>query len=144
MSVFERGTIEKLVFGGQGLARLTDGRVAFVWNALPGEDVTFEVTKKRRGTIVGIATEIHTPSPDRIPPSEPTYLSTSPWQMMTWEAEQRYKRDVAKETYQKLGGFYVGEIEIIGDEAQMYGYRNKMEFSFFPKTADAPINLASH
>ncbi len=142
MSVFERGTIEKLVFGGQGLARLEGGRVAFVWNALPGEDVTFEVTKKRRGTIEGIVTEIHSPSLDRILPRESTYLSTSPWQMMTWEAEQRYKGDVAKETYKKLGGFDVGEIEIVGDEASMYGYRNKMEFSFFTKTADAPIELA--
>ncbi|MEK7108232.1 MAG: methyltransferase [Patescibacteria group bacterium] len=138
----ERGTIEKLVFGGQGLARLGGGRVAFVWNALPGEDVTFEIVKKRRGTMEGIATEIHTPSPDRIAPREATYLSTSPWQIMTWEAEQRWKREVARETYKKLGGFDVGEISIVGDEAHMYGYRNKMEFSFFTKTPDAPLELA--
>ena len=34
-------SVTKLVHGGQGLAELADGRKVFVWNALPGETVTY-------------------------------------------------------------------------------------------------------
>ena len=43
-----RVTIETLVFGGQALARLEDGRVIFVWNALPGEVVDIVIIKKKK------------------------------------------------------------------------------------------------
>jgi len=36
-----RVKIDKLVHGGQGIGTLSDGRKAFVWNALPGEEVNF-------------------------------------------------------------------------------------------------------
>ena len=31
--------INQLVPGGQGIATLADGKKAFLWNALPGEEV---------------------------------------------------------------------------------------------------------
>ena len=37
--------IEKLVFGGQGLAK-KDGKTYLVWNALPGETVEAKIVKK--------------------------------------------------------------------------------------------------
>jgi tRNA/tmRNA/rRNA uracil-C5-methylase (TrmA/RlmC/RlmD family) len=39
----ETVTIEKLVFGGQGLATMEDGRKVFVWNALTGETVQIRI-----------------------------------------------------------------------------------------------------
>lgn len=134
--------IDKMVFGGQGMGRLEDGHIAFVWNALPGEEVEMEVLKKKRGFREGIARSILTASPDRIDPVEPgSYLSTSPWQMMTFEAEQRYKVEMAKEALQKLGHIETATLPIVGDEQAMYGYRNKMEFSFFTETRDTPMQL---
>ena len=47
--------IEKLVPGGQGLGVLEDGKKAFVWNALPGEMVEFNVTKDKRSYCEGVA-----------------------------------------------------------------------------------------
>ena len=40
-------TPEKLVFGGQSLAK-KDGRLYFVWNALPGEAVKAKVVNKKK------------------------------------------------------------------------------------------------
>jgi predicted RNA-binding protein with TRAM domain len=39
--------IEKLVFGGQGMARV-DNKVAFIWNALPGETVEIDVIQNKK------------------------------------------------------------------------------------------------
>ncbi|OGH71828.1 MAG: 23S rRNA (uracil-5-)-methyltransferase RumA [Candidatus Magasanikbacteria bacterium RIFCSPLOWO2_12_FULL_43_12] len=121
--------IEKLVFGGQGLGRLDDGRVCFVWNALPGEEVELEILKNKKTHLEAVATRIIKPSPERIEPKESHFLSCSPWQIMNFEAENKWKREIAVETYKKLGGIDAGDLEIVSDEKE-YGYRNKMEYSF--------------
>lgn len=58
--------IDKLVPGGQGIATLEDGKKAFIWNALPGETVDFDITKDKRSYCEGIATTISNPNPHRI------------------------------------------------------------------------------
>ncbi len=122
--------IEKLVFGGQGLAHV-DGHTAFIWNALPGETVEFDIASKRKGVIEGIATTILTASPDRQEPYEKNFLSTSPWQIMSPEAELRYKQHIAAETYSKLGNLILSPDALpITKSEKVTGYRNKMEFSF--------------
>lgn len=130
--------IEKLVFGGQALAHDnpdsagTTGKAVFVWNALPGEEVEVEYLASKKNFAEAIATKIVTPSPDRIAPLEDHFLSSSPWQMMSWEAENKYKREIAIETYGRNGGLILqsNPPEIAYDEHQL-GYRNKIEFSFF-------------
>ena len=103
--MYDKGTaevrIDKLVFGGQGIGRLEDGRVAFVWNALPGEVVRVNVKKQKKTHIECVAVEILKPSPSRIVPEEPWYLSTSPFAMMSFEEEQRQKKEMAKEVYER-------------------------------------------
>lgn len=123
--------IEKLVFGGQGLAKV-DGKAVFVWNALPGEDVEIQYLKSKKDFAEAIATKIINPSPDRIEPCEDHYLSSAPWEMMTWEAENRYKKQVSLETYERNGGLDLKseDVEIVFDNDNQYGYRNKIEFSF--------------
>ncbi len=123
--------IEKLVFGGQALGTMEDGRKIFIWNALPGEEVEVEIIKKKKNFIEATATNIIKASPDRIPATESHYLSCSPWQIMTAEAENHEKINVAKEVFQKIGGFSLpDDIQITSDE-NIYHYRNKIEYSFW-------------
>lgn len=132
--------IEKLVFGGQGLAREaqtnhkgeTVNRTIFVWNALPGEEVEVEYLEKKKDTAEAIATKILTPSLDRTEPLEPHFLSSSPWQMIKPAAETRLKQEIAVETYGRNGGMILqnDRPKIISNEAHYLGYRNKIEFSF--------------
>ena len=60
-----QATIEKLVPGGQGLATLENGKKAFIWGALPGELVEFEITKDKKSYCEGIATKIIETAPER-------------------------------------------------------------------------------
>ncbi|HAZ28298.1 MAG TPA: hypothetical protein DCY48_00795 [Candidatus Magasanikbacteria bacterium] len=127
----EKIHIDKFVFGGQGLGRLSNGKVAFVWNAIPGEDVLFEPVKNKKEYVEGIATDILAPSLHRIPPAEPSFLSTSPWQIIDFSYEQEVKQAIAAETYAKIGDLVIHPSDIsIDSDGRMFGYRNKMEFSF--------------
>ncbi|MBI5728499.1 MAG: class I SAM-dependent RNA methyltransferase [Candidatus Magasanikbacteria bacterium] len=130
--------IEKLVFGGQGLGRTPEGRVVFVWNALPGEDVDVEIIKNRAGHTEAVATAITNPSPDRVAPMETHWLSSSPWQHLSWESELLWKKEIAAETYSKIGHCVLQSSDIdIATNGRQYGYRNKIEFSF--TTACLPL-----
>lgn len=132
--------IDKLVFGGQGMGRLDDGRVksadadhaagrvCFVWNALPGEEVEVELTKNKKDFAEGVAKRIILKSPERQEPREAHYLSCSPWQILSLAEEIKWKVEMAKEIYEKFAGLK-WDLELINDE-KSYGYRNKMEFSF--------------
>lgn len=135
-------SIEKLVDGGQGLARQEDGRVVFVWNALPGEHVLAEPLKQKHGQLQAVAVDILDASPDRVPPTDTHFLSSAPWQMMSWEAELSWKQNIAAETYSKIGDLIVqpDQLPIVTDNVQS-GYRNKMEFSFAENDA-GEISLA--
>lgn len=128
--------IEKLVFGGEGLGHL-DGKPVFAWNALPGETAELTITKNNRKFIHGIGSKIENPSVDRVAPLEDHYLSCSPWQVLSWEAENRWKQIMASESYRSIGGL-LESIAIDYDERPT-GYRNKMEFSF---TQDRQGNIS--
>lgn len=122
--------IEKLVYGGQGLGTLPDGRKVFAWNALPGETVRVRLLKGKRSFAEGLAVEILRPSPDRIAPEEPgSYLATSPWQMMSFPAEDRYKKDILAELFARE------KVELpefaFTSFGAITGYRNKMEWGFW-------------
>lgn len=134
-------TIDKLVHGGQGLGELPDGRKVFVWNALPGEVVKACLIKQKRSYAEAIAEEIMTASPDRIAPKEANYLATSPWQIMDFTVENRYKSEIVRElfTHEKVILPEFGSAVSAGSEWQ---YRNKMEYSFWGD--DAGLHLALH
>lgn len=130
----ERLTLEKIVGGGQTLGTLADGRKAFVWGALPGEDATIQITKKKSKFVEGVIDEVHTPSSERIEPQDPeSYLSTSPWQIMDFRSEQHYKAALIEEAFELHDIVLPEAIEVFSDETQ-YAYRNKVEFSWWGDT----------
>jgi 23S rRNA (uracil1939-C5)-methyltransferase len=126
----EEVRIEKLVHGGQGLGELSDGRKVFVWNALPGETVSIRIIKKKRSYVEAIAEEIIVASPDRVRPGEENYLATSPWQMMTFAAENTHKKAIVEELFSREHVSLPVFAETTTDGVAL-GYRNKMEYSFW-------------
>lgn len=88
-----------------------------------------QLTKKRRDYAEGVAIEVLEPSPVRTEPVDEAYLSTSPWQIMTFRAEETYKQDILNETFARaqVHAPVVGCVQIGGD----LHYRNKMEYSFW-------------
>lgn len=133
--------IDKLVHGGQALGTLEDGRRVLVWNALPGELVNVRLVKSKSKYAEGFAEEVIEASPERLEPLDDAYLSTSPWQVMTWAAENRYKKAILEETFAREKadvpihvGFVAAEAEETAGGKYDNGvlhYRNKMEYSFW-------------
>lgn len=126
----EEVVIEKLVHGGQGLGSLADGRKVFVWNALPGERLRVRIIKKKRSYVEAIAEEVIEASQDRVAPEEDNYLATSPWQMMTFEAENAHKKSIVSELFAHENV----ELPVLGEtvhDDRQWQYRNKMEYSFW-------------
>lgn len=123
-------TIEKLVHGGQGIGTLADGQRVFVWNVLPDEKVKIQITKRKHKLAEGVATEIITASPERQQPRDDAFLSTSPWQMMSFIAENKYKQSILAETLQREHVTYDRTIPMIAAGTEWH-YRNKMEYSFW-------------
>ena len=92
--------LDKIVGGGQALGLYPDGRKLFVWGGLPGETVKVQITKKRSKLVEGKVVEVVAPSAERIDPKdEDSYLSTSPWQIMSSEAEAHYKAALIEEAF---------------------------------------------
>ncbi len=133
--------IDKIVPGGQGLGILPSGKTIFVWNALPGEFVRVRVTKQRRNYAEGIAEDVIEASPERIEPREENYLATSPWQIISYTTENRYKNNIVRDLVEQDHlGIPVAD-QTVHDERQWH-YRNKMEYSFWGD--DEGLHLALH
>jgi 23S rRNA (uracil1939-C5)-methyltransferase len=138
--------LEKIVGGGQGLGTLDDGRKVFVWGGLPDEEVTVQLTKKKSNYAEGFVTQVLHASHDRIEPHDPeSFLSTSPWQIMTFEAEQRYKAALIEEAFELHDIVLPNPIEVYSDH-RTTRYRNKVEFSWYgttdPETGAETLDLA--
>ncbi len=126
--------LDKIVGGGQALGTIDDGRKAFVWGGLPGETVTARITKKKSKMVEGIVENVADASSERVEPRDPgSYLSTSPWQIMNFTAEQHYKAALIEEAFELHDIVLPEAIEVYSDNVQ-YGYRNKVEFSWWGDT----------
>jgi len=134
--------IDKLVPGGQGIATLEDGKKAFIWNALPGETVDFDITKNKRSYCEGVATNILEKSEHRIEPKDACYLATSPWQIMDYDFELQQKRELVKECFAQQ--HIAVEPEPTQTDGKDFYYRNKMEYSLYWDNNDNTIYPAFH
>lgn len=133
--------LDKIVGGGQALGTLADGRKCFVWGGLPGETVTVRITKKKSHFVEAIVEKVILPSPDRIRPRDPdSYLSTSPWQIMPLEVEQTYKAQLIDDAFALHNVTLPAAIDIYCNNVA-YGYRNKVEFSWYSEIGESGDTL---
>ena len=63
--------IERVVAGGEGLGRLSDGRVVFVRGGIPGDLATIEVVDERRDWARAVIASVEAASPQRGTPTCP-------------------------------------------------------------------------
>ncbi len=135
-------TLHTIVGGGQALGEYPDGRKLFVWGGLPGETVNVQVTKKRTKLVEGKVTEVLEPSPERVAAvDETSYLSTSPWQIMKSAAETHYKAALIEEAFE-LHDIVLPNVITVKTDNRRYGYRNKVEFSFYWDIEAEKLELA--
>jgi len=95
--------IDKFIPGGQGIGTLKSGKKAFIWGALPGETVEFQITKNKSSFCEGVATKIITKSKRRSNLRDPCYLATSPWQILDYPYELEQKSLLVQECFRQMG-----------------------------------------
>ncbi|MDR3763393.1 MAG: 23S rRNA (uracil(1939)-C(5))-methyltransferase RlmD [Acidobacteriota bacterium] len=145
-------SIEKLIYGGDGLARIPAqgderrGKTVFIPYVLPGETVEARVVEERKGFIRAEATEILTPSPARIAPLCPhfTHCGGCSYQHLDYAGQVEQKALILRETLQR--GAKVELPEVVTHTAEPWGFRNRsrMKFAFEPEFALGYYRHGSH
>jgi 23S rRNA (uracil1939-C5)-methyltransferase len=117
--------IEKLVYGGWGLARTEDG-VVFVPRTAPGDIVEAVVTQKKRDYSVAQMVRLLEPSGWRRQPSCPNYETAGccHWQHIRYERQLEIKEGIVRETLQRLIHMpWIKPIAVISGPDQHYRMR---------------------
>jgi len=142
-------SIEKLAFGGLGVARDNDF-VWFVERGIPGQTVEAKITAVKRSYGKAYVTSVLSPSPFQVKPRCPVFGICGGCQLQhlqyTKQAEEKTRQIV--ELIERIGKFNTAGVRPCIPCENIYGYRNKMEFSFSPRpwlyeaNQDKPENFA--
>lgn len=119
--------VEKLVYGGDGLARL-DGRVILTPFVLPGEQIEVITSRGKGGLLRGRSPRILQPSVHRVLPRCEYFANCGGchYQHADYDYQLEVRRGILHETLQRLGGItYDGEIGIIS--GYPWNYRNRIQ-----------------
>lgn len=120
--------IAKVVYGGDGLGRLGDGRVIFVPGALAGEQVKAEIVEDKNRYVRARLVEIVEESPERVGTEAP------PVPGMVYSNFSR-KEELATKATQLADFFERARIPlpappVLEASEGMYNYRNKVVYHF--------------
>ena len=120
-------TVDRLAYGGNGVAR-HEGYVLFVPGTLPGDRVRARVVKRKRAYGEAKVEELLAPGPDRIEPR--AAHPGAAWQVLPYEKQLAIKEDQLADALQRIGHLSGFEQEPIIPAEELWGYRNKLEYSF--------------
>ncbi len=124
-------TIDKLVYGGDALARLPadehgKGKAVFLPFALPGEKVNAHVVEQRPGFARAQLDGVMEASAQRIEPRCPYFFRCGGchYQHAAYQEQLRQKSDILRETLRRTAKIdWQGEIRV--HSAEPWGYRNR-------------------
>jgi 23S rRNA (uracil1939-C5)-methyltransferase len=120
--------VEKLVYGGDGLARL-DGRVVLAPYVLPGERIRAVAEQEKPALVRARALEVLEPAPERIPPRCRYFerCGGCHYQHAPYALQLDAKRAILEEELRRIGRFEPpGEIGVV--QAEPWHYRNRAQF----------------
>jgi 23S rRNA (uracil1939-C5)-methyltransferase len=123
-------SIEKLIYGGDGLARApgADGRsmAVFVPFVLPGERVEAEIRREKAGFARGSVTQWLEASPDRIDARCPYFRQCGGchYQHIPYSRQLEFKAGILRETLQRIAKIEL-QSEIRLHASSPWNYRNR-------------------
>jgi 23S rRNA (uracil1939-C5)-methyltransferase len=119
--------VEKLVYGGDGLARL-DGRVVFAPFVLPGERILARAEQEKPGMVRARMLEVLEAAPDRVVAPCPVYgrCGGCHYQHAPYAYQLVAKRAILVEALERLGKM-APPAEIAVVSAEPLGYRNRVQ-----------------
>ncbi len=127
---FEKIKIEKLVYGGDGLGHLADGRVVFVPDTLPEEEIEIRIKRLEGDYALGEVKEILHSSEWRISPACEylPHCGGCQWQHISYEGQLRLKEEILKETLARIAGLSPNLVRKIVPSPETFSYRHKLQF----------------
>jgi 23S rRNA (uracil1939-C5)-methyltransferase len=135
--------IDSLAYGGNGVGRL-DGFVVFVRGGLPGDVVRARVTKVKRGFAEASVEALLEPSSGRVeaPCRHFGVCGGCRFQDLAYEEQATAKERQVRDALTRIGRIADPPLDPIVPAASIYGYRNKLEYSF--SAGDEGVELGFH
>jgi 23S rRNA (uracil1939-C5)-methyltransferase len=145
-------SIEKLIYGGDGLARTpaaADGRsmAVFVPFVLPGERVDVEVRQEKPGFARGSVTQLIEASPDRVEARCPYFRQCGGchYQHIPYELQLEFKAEILRETLQRIAKIELeSEIHLHASPPWSYRNRTRLQVHTVPEFALGYFRFGSH
>jgi 23S rRNA (uracil1939-C5)-methyltransferase len=129
-SALARTRIDRLVFQGNGMGRLADGRVVFVPCAAPGDEVEIAVRGRAGDFAQADLLRVVAPGPDRVAPPCPHFgrCGGCQWQHLAYPAQLAWKRRVLEELLRRVGKLQAVEVREPLAPAGPWEYRARAQF----------------
>ncbi len=129
--------VGKVAAGGGCVARLDDGRVAFVRHCVPGERVRARITDETRTFVRADAVEIVEASSARVVPpcryAGPGGCGGCDWQHISLPVQRRLKGELVSEQLRRLAGVEVPvAVEPVPGDVGGLGWRSRIRYSASP------------
>jgi 23S rRNA (uracil1939-C5)-methyltransferase len=138
-------SIEKLIYGGDGLARArgADGRnmAVFVPFVLPGERVEVEIRQEKPGFARGLVTQLIEASPDRVEARCPYFRQCGGchYQHISYQRQLEFKAEILRETLQRVAKIELrSEIRLHASPPWNYRNRTRLQVRTAPEFAPHP------
>ena len=145
-------TIEKLIYGGDGLSHLPAddkgrGKAVFVPAVLAAEEIEAALTEQKSGFARAKANAILEPSPHRIQPGCQYFerCGGCHYQHASYEHQLEIKKEILRESLRRTAKLELpGEIEVHPSPPWNYRNRSRLQVQTKPAFAAGYFKLASH
>ena len=145
-------TIEKLIYGGDGLARFPadergPGKAVFIPFVLPGEHVEAEITEQKPGFSRAKLQSVVVASKDRIAPPCPYFARCGGchYQHTTYDRQLEFKASILRENLRRIAKLELST-ELRIHPSPPWEYRNRARFQLraLPEFAPGYYRFGSH
>lgn len=122
---------EKMAAGGDAIARMADGRIAFVRGALPDELVSIDVVQSKKDFVRAEVIEVIEPSPYRVVPpcaGHAAGCGGCTWQHVAAAGQLRLKVAVVIEALRRTGRIAEPVVDV-GESVSPWAYRTTLRLA---------------
>lgn len=122
--------MEKMVYGGDCLGRLPDGRAVFVPFVLPGEIVQVEILEEKKRYARALPLELIAQSPDRIAPRCIHFGACGgcQHQNLDYAKQLELKETIIRDQFQRIAKIDDPPLQPIISSPSPWNYRNTVQF----------------
>ena len=144
--------IEKLIYGGDGLARLPAdasgrGKAVFIPFVLEGEQIEASITEQKPGFVRARVESLIEPSPHRIQPACPYFQHCGGchYQHASYEHQLEIKQAILRETFRRTAKLELPvEIQVHSSPPWNYRNRSRLQVQAGPSFQLGYFKLGSH